>query len=197
MGAAKACRGSSAGAGASARRKREGGVWRGRKSSMRHTEGPRARMRSLGIFGGGMRDGGGGQEVRWATNGDEICSLNGKIQLRHPPCAEPPGHRPRRRPPPPSSAVRPRTIHNSLCLPSRHATLFLQPKLRPGAVNHLSRVFPSKSLTSMPRKLAHYALTPKLALNRNLLQLRRPMIHVTPPFTVFSMAIRQSSLNPP
>lgn len=33
-----------------------------------------------------MRDGGGGgQEVRWATEGNEICLLNGKIQLRHPP----------------------------------------------------------------------------------------------------------------
>lgn len=48
----------------------------------------------------------------------------------------------------------------------------------------------------MPRRLAHYTLTPKLVWNRHLLQLRRPKIHVTPPFAVFSMAMRQSSLNP-
>lgn len=48
----------------------------------------------------------------------------------------------------------------------------------------------------MPRRLAHYTLTPKLVQNRNLLQLRRPKIHVTPPSAVFSMAMRQSSLNP-
>lgn len=63
-------------------------------------------------------------------------------------------------------------------------------------LNHLPRAFPSIFPTSMPRRLAHYTLTPKLVQNRNLLQLRRPKIHVTPPSAVFTMAMRQSSLNP-